>query len=132
VVANGSAGTLTLLFGNGDGTFQPAATISSGELYALAIGDFNRDGKADIAEANWGVYVLLGNGNGTFQSALSYAPYYSPALSVGDLNADGKRTSSWRTKPAAWMRFWATAMEPFNPTCITPRVPRPHGWVSRM
>ena len=41
----------------------------------MAVGDFNGDGKADLAVANYNsnnVSVLLGNGNGTFQAAVNY------------------------------------------------------------
>jgi hypothetical protein len=61
----------------------------------IAIGDFNQDGKVDIAvtnsSENGGVEVLLSNGDGTFVPRRSEAPLWSPtALIVGDFNGDGK------------------------------------------
>jgi hypothetical protein len=58
--------------GNGDGTFQPAVNYEAGsDPYSVAVGDFNRDGKLDLAVADnavnggtAGVGVLLGNGDG--------------------------------------------------------------------
>jgi hypothetical protein len=92
-------GSVSVLLGNGDGTFQSAPSYSSGALEfeipaAAAVGDFNGDGKQDVVVANGGVGVLLGNGDGTFQPALSYGSGgwddedYSVA--VGDVNGDGK------------------------------------------
>src|SRR6266481_6798217 len=57
---------------------------------AVAVGDFNGDGKPDIAVANTGsdnVSILLGNGDGTFQPAVNYSAGCSPtAIAVGDFN----------------------------------------------
>src|SRR5881396_3523331 len=72
-VANYNDNTVSVLLGNGDGTFQPARTFGVGtNPQSVAVGDFNGDGKLDLAVANAGantVSVLLGNGDGTFQPA---------------------------------------------------------------
>ena len=61
---------------------------------AVVVGDFNRDGKLDIAVANSGnstVGVFLGNGDGTFQAQVDYpAPGFLNGMAAGDFNADGK------------------------------------------
>jgi hypothetical protein len=57
---------------------------------AVATGDFNRDGKLDIAVEDDGVSVLLGNGDGTFQPPVNYLPEGTGrAIVVADFNGDG-------------------------------------------
>ena len=82
-----------VLLGNGDGTFQPAVAIEAGSYVAsVAVGDFNRDGKPDLAvAADLHVGILLGNGDGTFQAAVSYFSGFPPSfVAIGDFNEDGK------------------------------------------
>jgi FG-GAP-like repeat len=95
---------VSILLGNGDGTFQPPITAASipTSPTAVAIGDFNGDGKPDLAVSVFGgsgatdgnvqtIAILLGNGNGTFQSPAYYQSANNPyAIAVGDFNNDGK------------------------------------------
>ena len=93
----GAPGNVSVLLGNGDGSFQSAANYDAGEdPQSVAIGDLNGDGDLDLAVANQGfwilgnVLVLLGNGDGTFQSAVNYGAGDSPwFVAIGDLNGDG-------------------------------------------
>jgi Bacterial Ig-like domain (group 3)/FG-GAP-like repeat/FG-GAP repeat len=107
VVANSGAidgsfftsGSLAVLLGNGDGTFQAAATYAVGPSpWSLAVGDVNHDGKLDalVADSCWcghdaELAVLLGNGDGTFQSAVTYdsGNQDSFSIAVADINGDG-------------------------------------------
>ena len=88
---SGAAGVLMLL-GNGDGTFQTATNLSAAAFGASVVtGDFNGDGKLDLASP--GVSVLLGNGDGTFQTAVDFSVGPNPnpvSVAVGDFNGDGK------------------------------------------
>jgi hypothetical protein len=93
-----------VMLGNGDGTFQPAKTSSSFAYPGYyprgwTVGDFNGDGKLDIActlpseTTNTGRYeVLLGNGDGTFKPAIVGPAVlgYSRGITTGDFNHDGK------------------------------------------
>src|SRR6266478_5557040 len=87
-----------VLLGNGDGTFQAARSVyfasGGGFPWSIAAGDFNRDGKLDLAVSNYGdnsLSVLLGNGDGTFQAPLTSPVGTNPAqVTVGDFNGDGK------------------------------------------
>ena len=94
-VANPTSNTITVLPGNGDGTFQPVTTLGAGTgPSSVAVGDFNGDSNPDLAVANNGsnnVSVLLGNGNGTFQPARTFAADSGAAfVAVGDFNRDGR------------------------------------------
>jgi hypothetical protein len=86
-------GNVSVLVGNGDGTFKPATTYAAGPYPTfVAVGDFNGDGIQDLSVLGLdGVRVLLGNGDGTFQtSPFSYVVGPGPSsLAVGDFNGDG-------------------------------------------
>jgi hypothetical protein len=90
------AGTVSILLGNGDGSFQPHIDYATGKNpSALAAGDFNGDGKLDLAIVNSqdsSISVLLGQGEGTFQSQVVYqvSGAQLPGLVIGDFNNDHK------------------------------------------
>jgi hypothetical protein len=89
--SSGMGSSMSILLGNGDGTFQPARNLAS-NTDPVAVSDFNRDGKLDIVSENasGGLSVFLGNGDATFQSPQNYdAGLYPSAVAVGDLNGDG-------------------------------------------
>lgn len=92
-------GTVSMLLGYGDGSFQSAQTFATGPWpSSLAAGDFNADGKLDLATANYDfddvndVSILLGHGDGTFAApvAMNASNAYSWSIATGDLNGDGK------------------------------------------
>ena len=81
-----------MFLGNGDGTFQPPVTYAGGESHGLlAVGDFNGDGKLDLATGFAEVSVLLGNGDGTFQPQKTFAAAISVlGMVAADFNDDGR------------------------------------------
>ena len=99
-----TGGAVSVLLGNGDGTFQAAKSYGSGgqDAYSVAVEDVNGDGKPDLLVANYcadsncltdgNVGVLLGNGDGTFRAAVTYSSgaYHTVSVAVGDVNGDGK------------------------------------------
>jgi hypothetical protein len=95
-VANSGSGTVSVLLGNGDGTFKaPAAQvigIAGAKTLQVSFGDLNHDNKPDLVIANLmgDLLVATGNGDGTFASARSHSvgatPYWS---AISDLDGDG-------------------------------------------
>jgi len=91
-------GSVSVLLGNGDGTFQTQMQYATGEgPEAVAIGDFNGDGNLDLAVANNAggtgntVGIFLGNGDGTFQPQVEYQTGLSPlGLVAADFTNDGQ------------------------------------------
>ncbi|HKX00836.1 MAG TPA: FG-GAP-like repeat-containing protein [Bryobacteraceae bacterium] len=92
------SGTLAVFLGRGDGTFQPPVnTVVPSGVVSLVTGDFNADGKPDVAlvtrtgigSSQDAILILLGNGEGTFSAPVSY-PVAASSLLVGDFNNDGK------------------------------------------
>ncbi len=93
-------GAIIVYLGKGDGTFQAPVTIAAGvDNPAIVFGDFNGDGKLDIAAAGLlagrgAVSIFFGKGDGTFSSPISIA---LPAAALGfpgniaaaDFNGDG-------------------------------------------
>jgi hypothetical protein len=93
----GPANTVSVLLNQGNGTFGIAPRITVGtDPVAIAVGDFNGDGTADlIVGALYGssglgdIELLVGNGDGTFQPAKVIATNVSSPLAVADFNGDG-------------------------------------------
>lgn len=91
-----AANAVGVYLGTGTGSFgsvtRYAAGVVNNQVWDVATGDFNQDGREDITTANRDgtMGVLLGNGNGTFQSAQTNAASGTPiGVAVGDLNNDG-------------------------------------------
>ena len=87
--------TVSILLGNGDGTFQPQVDYrTAGEPAWVAVADLNGDGNLDLVTADYtpkNVSVLLGNGDGTFGAYTAYATAdNSNAVIIADFNRDGK------------------------------------------
>ena len=94
VTGNPKSDNVSVLLGEGNGDFQPAATFpTGGESYSVAVGDLNGDARLDLVTANIlsrSVSVLLGKGNGDFPSAVTFPTGgESWSVAVGDLNGDG-------------------------------------------
>ena len=94
MTANKADNTVTILYGNGDGTFADAVTLAVGLApMGVALGDLDGNGVADIVVANSGsnsVSVLLGKVGGGYAGAVNYAVGRLPvAVALGDLDSSG-------------------------------------------
>jgi uncharacterized protein (TIGR03437 family) len=94
-------GSIAILLGNGGGTFSAPVNYPAGSYPSpLAMGDFNKDGKLDLAVGGetgstaasiaGSVSILLGKGDGTFSAGSSYSVGKAPQSMVAtDFNGDG-------------------------------------------
>src|SRR5205823_6241335 len=94
---------ISVLLGNGDGTFQSPTFVSLPSTpTAAAVGDFNGDGRPDVAVALFGgsgqnggnlqsLAILIGHGDGMFDPPALFQSVNNPyGVEVGDFNKDGK------------------------------------------
>jgi len=104
-VANAHSNNVSVLLGNGDGTFQPATNSAAGnDPQSVVAGDVNGDGIPDLVVVNVidnNVSVYLGVGNGTFQPRQNFPVQANPLnVVIGDFNLDGKPDLAVANGPA--------------------------------
>jgi len=86
---DGTGTTLTVLPNSGDGSFDPTRAFTTSQQGSIALLDFNRDGKTDVAACNGqNLVVLLGNGDGTLTASRTVSVPCT-GVAAGDFNHDG-------------------------------------------
>jgi hypothetical protein len=97
IMVNTGNATLSVMRGNGDGTFQPAlvTNFASGQSPAfMTIADINVDGRPDVVtltQFSGSGSVLMGRGDGGFQLPINFpVDFQSAGIAVGDFNGDGR------------------------------------------
>ena len=93
-VANSGSNTVSVLLGNGNGTFTPAVNFGVGsQSKSVFAADLNGDGRPDLLTANQlsnDISVLINTGNGTFAPSVSYAgPIGAHEVVAADVDGDG-------------------------------------------
>ncbi len=89
LVADGNAGSVSILLGNGNGTFASRSTTQTENTPDnIALADLNGDGYLDLVSSNL-LAVSLGNGNGTFQGRRTFSTQISSGVAISDMNGDG-------------------------------------------
>jgi hypothetical protein len=86
-------GSVSLLIGNGDGSFGDASRFVVGASLAMDISDFNSDGNLDLVVS--GLFeetttLLLGSGDGSFESRTIEVGIPQVRVLAGDFSGDGK------------------------------------------
>ena len=91
-----STSTIAVLLGDGHGGFTESSSFTvPGKVNSFVIGDFNGDGKPDLAasvgtDGAASLVVALGNGAGGFTSVTTTSVPYGGLIAAGDFNGDGK------------------------------------------
>jgi hypothetical protein len=91
-----TAGRVSELLGNGDGTFQGAVALPSIFPGSVVVGDFDRDGVLDLAILDGAnppqISTLLGNGDGSFRFGASrpFGDYSWSQMLTADVDGDGR------------------------------------------
>ena len=97
-LAGAGANAVSVMLGNGDGTFRPKTDFPVGiQTQAVAAGDFNSDGRMDLVvtlnSPQFSLALLTGTGTGTFNAPTFFpntSGFDSPAIAATDLNGDGR------------------------------------------
>jgi hypothetical protein len=89
-IAVGNSGNVSLLFGNGNGTFQPDSSYPTSSASRLYAKDINNDNFPDLIEATQtGVFILINQGNGTFFPPAQYINNFGISdVTIGDFDND--------------------------------------------
>ena len=92
VVGGPPTNSVSVYFGNGDGTFRAPVNTTTLGAFGMFAADFNGDGKLDLAiSTTTVVQILLNNGNGTFTVSSTTVPAFSARILGGDFNGDGNQ-----------------------------------------
>ena len=128
-----SSSGLGIQLGDGQGHFSAAKMTEIINTFSLVAGDFNKDGKLDIAVAlarsdTGAMGVLLGNGDGTFSSVRIYGPPQQQpgGIAAADFNQDGNLDLAmtagvgFRTDQLTIYTFLGNGDGSFQPPLATP------------
>ena len=127
---------MSVLLGNGDGTFAARTDFDTGvSPMAIVSGDLNGDGIPDLATANQdsSLSVLLGIGDGTFVRVSDYKMGTMPnSLAIGDVNGDGRSDLATAAPPGSGSHMLpeqtGSNSSPWGSICIAAPRAWPSSW----
>jgi uncharacterized protein (TIGR03437 family) len=119
-----SPGSISLLLGLGNGAFSSPRIFTAGSSPSfLVAGDFNLDGKPDLAVANTAsntISIFLGVGNGFFAPPIDFVTGNAPAwISVADLNTDGRPDLLVANSTSNFVSVWINYSGEFGAPLVT-------------
>ncbi len=124
-IGNVQSGDVTVLLGNGDGSFRPHATFPAvGNPFHADAGDLDGDGHGDVAFCCRGTNtftVLFGDGRGNLSAPVSFGVGFGPAgIDLADLDGDGDLDAVISNfGSASWTIWWNAGNRVFvNPTTL--------------
>ncbi len=89
--SNPADGTVTVLLGKGDGTFQAGSSLETVGFGQIVAADLNGDGKLDLVDAARSLFFFAGLGDGTFERGLAYGgSANSNDLALADFTGSGR------------------------------------------
>jgi len=90
-LAVATANGVSVLLGNGDGSFRAPLNTAAGQASSVAVANFKPDGRADVVLGTPnGIVVLIGIGDGTFQNNVNYSTGVGGGpVAIADFNGDG-------------------------------------------
>ena len=111
---------MTILLGNGDGTFAATPNLSTGSTpQSVATGDFNQDGIADLAVVNANsVLIFLGRGDGTFTAASPSAPTGMSPITVAVLFSRESYQGSAESSPVSRSSMSSSSASSTSPEAL--------------